>query len=205
VGTTTQRTSILIIAPDFKPIVGGVSEYVHQLALSLERIGLEVIVFNSSFKAKDFRSSYRVVRNNISTTFGLRWCDLIERRVKYVCQLVSIIIVNRPGVILLSRFSRTAIVDMIIARLLRKQFILFIHGREIFESKGRLKTVLMKVAQQGANLIITNSEYTRQLARQYCSRRKKIETLLPGINLEDFTINEQIAPAVEHTPTHLRQ
>jgi len=188
---------ILIIAPNFKPTVGGVSEYVHQMALSLDRIGQNVTVFNSSFKAKGFNPGYKVVDNRISTSLRLRWVAIIVRRIKYIFQLFSIITGGQPDFVILSRFSRTAIIDMIVARLLLRPFILFIHGREIFVKKGWLQTALMKAAQWGAVLIVVNSDYTKRLAKKYCSQRKKIEILLPGVNLEDFEITDQIACAVD--------
>ena len=170
--------NILIIAPDFKPLYGGVAEYTHRLALQLHQAKDHVIVLSERMKDDivfDASCPYTVLRHD----FRFIPSGPIMKYFKGYWWLRKFIHTHGPIDIIISNCrDLSSVTALAVSKSLKIPFVIFTHGLEI--NRKQLKEILItKLILQGARRVVCNSTFTQKLVQKYGVSKSRI-TLVPG-------------------------
>ncbi len=171
-----EKSFLIVATRDFKPSVGGVAEYTHNLALSLKNAGHNVLVVSRTVddsESFDLNAGYKIYR--IKNNFFQEIINIKpENRFDYI-------IVNKCG----SDWDKS----FILSKLLRSKLCLIAHGLEITDTNNN--QLKIKISLKHSNLVICNSSYTQEVVVNKGVKRKKTFILNPGVVADD-TYDEKL-------------
>ncbi|MCI0559317.1 MAG: glycosyltransferase family 4 protein [Nitrososphaera sp.] len=179
--------NILFIAgTEFKPRIGGVAEYTHQLCKHLERIGHNVLVFSSAMENDenfDRSCHYNVSRFDYwKLMSGGKLYNVIKR----CLSIFRVAKKHRPQVIICNVLQGEAFIGWVIARALKVPFFICAHGRELTKRYGFLKRTYRKPTLKWADAVFANSNFTKNLLEKVGVSSHKIVVVFPGVDLDEI-------------------
>ncbi len=195
--------NVLIVAMDFKPNTGGISEYTHNIARQLKLMGDEVTVFSMTHpQARDFDSTciYNVVRGD-SKLFDYNKEAGIRRTIRMYRIIRSIATDRETDIIICNALTSQPHICWLISRTLGVPFCLFTYGFRIIQRyplrKNPLKMMLNLFRRfkrwlplMGADLLFACSNYTKELVAGFGVADCRITVLNPGFDIASLNENE---------------
>ena len=191
---------LLILAADFKPSLGGIAEYTHQMALHLHKMGDDVLVLarpapgDAAFDAGCPYSVRRALALPHKRSFGQAYRTIAAAAAEHGAQLIlSNVMSSEPTAGRLAAW-RLGIV-----------YGIFVYGSELqnyaspfsqpISWSGRLKKWLISVlALKRADVVVAISTYTRAQLAEMGVSDGRIVLVPPGIN---FSALPTPVPAAE--------
>jgi len=79
------------------------------------------------------------------------------------------------------------LIALVVGKLLRKKIVIYAHGEEITTWRQAMKFRVMCFTYRHADVVIANSEFTRQELIQLDVNEKKIVQINPGVDIHRFT------------------
>jgi len=176
----------MLIANDFKPILGGVAEYTHRLAEQLGLFSDTVQVFAPAIKgcsSFDGSVGYSVVRCPAPHSMP-RLLPGIVRQWRRASAISGAISQFEPHVCVFNHTSADYFAGYIACRLRRTPMVLCTHGNELKLPRSRRKWLQLKWVLGHLDGIVCNSEYTCGLVQELVSFPVRTCCVHPGI--EDY-------------------
>lgn len=191
-----SRKRVLIIAADFKPMIGGVSEYAYQMATAFKRIGNEVMILAPHYPGDDCfdrKSGLHIKRTYPPAKTGSR-LGVIGRLGK-VASLTSLAVAMlkahnsfSPHIVYLPcLYPFGAIFPYS-----RESLVVTFHGGELSTRcqasrfAGIHRRILARSCRN-SSLILANSNYTRSLLKDMGIDTSKVFVTGCGVNWQRFS------------------
>lgn len=177
---------VLILAADFKPSLGGVAEYTHQVARHLQEMGDEVLVLArpaAGGAAFDAGCPYQVQRVLAHPADKPLFITRVRRLTSVVRSFgADLLLANAP--------LSEPLAGRITAWLNRLPFAIIVHGQElsnyndpdILSITAWKKQLVVAVAFRRAGVVIANSNFTRSLLLQLGVEEARSVVIHPAIN-----------------------
>lgn len=169
---------ILLFCLDFKPMIGGVAELTHNLALALLEAGNDVCVisipmigaaeFDSTQPYPIFRRALDPPRQGVSRTMALA---LLVRT-----EIVS----QRPDHVLSNQYDRLSPIVFMVSKFARVSYSIFVHGLDIGHVCSSRRRRRLSRVLRGARAVFVNSRYTREVAVRRGARPERVWIVAPG-------------------------
>lgn len=179
---------ILIVSFEFPPNPGGIGEYAYQTAKHLSIIGYNVTVLaafhnmsDSQFKAFEKEQNFNIVwlkKYTGRTLFLLTRINLFKK----LCKKNKFDLILGVG-------PSAGIIGYFVKKSLKIPYIMVGHGSE-FLNINFIRNSLIKIYYNNCNLILANSNFTRNLIEESRIKNQKIEVLFPGADEELFDIQK---------------
>ena len=166
---------ILVISTDFSPNLGGVAVFAHNICLQLIRLGHEVDVLTTKKIADLSDKPYRVYQYDPGSRLS---------SIKAISALFSLYFRRRYDLLFFGHFVSThALGGVLLKKLFKVPYIMLCHGNDVF--RYGVKTVvdrsIRKVILMNANIVISNSNYTKGKLKDELNI--KSEVLNPGVDI----------------------
>ena len=190
---------IIIFAPDFKPLTGGVAEYTYHIAKELNQLNQLDRLITTVHQEK----SYEFVVEGLNKQkhdrhLGKRWGDKIAlgRKINSLIYFSKLYLFTLKGflTIALTRKQNSLLITYIddnytkiiikLCHLFKIEYGVCVHGLDLVKLSREDNRYLQKVAQN-SQLIIFNSLATKQLFESIVSTKNNSYILYPGINAEN--------------------
>lgn len=190
-----MRKKILVIAPDFKPILGGVSEYAWQFSKGFSDCEAEVKVVTQNHEAsKDFdnQSDLEIIRTKFIARTGAKLTFL--NRLKKLFSLISLALLAKkehaifhPDIVFLPSMYPFAF----FLKFKNSKIITTFHGGELLvHTKSSKFSFINKWILRGScknsDFIFANSRYTKDQLGEYVSGKSKILVTRCGVDWNRF-------------------
>ncbi|MGC9318166.1 MAG: glycosyltransferase family 4 protein [Armatimonadota bacterium] len=187
--------SILFIADDFPPDVGGIQTYACELARATAQLGEEVAVVASrqeASQAVDGELPYPVVR--VPTGGGYVAAAMnLAAGVEQARQILH----EPPRCLVATKWSPEGPAAILAWRMLRCTMVLIGHGGEFCHTGGNIvKWLAQRVVLRRMDLFLANSEYTAELFRRAGAPRERIGIIYGGVRPERFECSADQVAAV---------
>ena len=189
---------ILLITAGFPPPFGGGSiEYLYNIYVNFKQDDVLIYTANSNpEQSKLFDSTFphKIVRKRffINVLDGYK-ANKFHRLKEYVFSLIYctyLIVKFRPKIIHIGEHNINFLIVILAKKLFGIPYILYTYAEEIQQLDKRLiHKRLVRMNIKNANLVITVSEYTKNLLVHRGADEKKIYKLLPAISSEKIAIN----------------
>lgn len=184
---SSQMNILFIAGAEFKPRVGGIAEYTHQLCKHLQSIGHNVLVFASAMENdQNFDSDchYNVSRFDYRKLMsGGRFCNVIKR----LLSIFKVAKEHRPQVIICNVLQGEAFMSWMVARVLKVPFFICAHGRELTKKYGLLRRIYRKPTLKWADCVFANSQFTKSLLQELGVTSHKIVVVFPGVDIDEMS------------------
>lgn len=189
--------SILFIADDFPPDVGGIQTFACELARATAELGEDVAVVASRQEGSggvDGELPYPVVRVPTRGSYVMAAMNLAAG-VQRAREMVQ----GPPRCLVATKWSPDGPAAILAWRALRCPMVLIGHGGEFCHAGGNvIKWLAQRVVLRRMDLFLANSEYTAQLFRQARAPRERIGIIYGGVRPERFESSaEQVAAVRE--------
>ena len=176
---------VLITGVDFKPMIGGIAEYTHQIAYHLHMAGDKVIILAKKLdNAKDFDSSvpYKIYRDDFEFIKKSK-----IKRFRYGFKYFRNFLKNHSiDVIINNSYSKLSIIACAVANYLRIPFAIFSHGLEVNVKELSIRLRMMPTFRR-ADRVICISSFTQSLVmRNFGVSQEKTVVIPGGVSLDDF-------------------
>ncbi len=184
--------SLIMIADDFPPAVGGIQTYARELALATAELGEEVAVVASAqpgAEALDAELPFTVVRVPTGGSYPVAAMNL-SAGVQMALRALS----APPRCIVATKWSPEGPAAILAARALPRPIVLIGHGGEFAMSGGNLiKWLVQRAVLRRTARCLANSAYTAELFARARIPRERIGIIYGGVRPERF----------EHDPTEV--
>ena len=168
-----RRPHIYLLTWDFPPSKGGIQRWMHELA---RRMGdADVRVFAPSTRGAD--AFDRTVGVRVTRVIGAGYGSVPWQFV-LMLHVLWCSIVRRPDVIVCAHVV-TAPAALVLQKIFRVPFVLFVHGVEI---RGRRWRRTIRFALTRADLVLANSAFTRQCVIDLHVPPDRIRVINPGVD-----------------------
>lgn len=181
--------NILIVALDFKPLVGGIAEYTHQIARHLQIAGDGVMVLSKKMDGDEEFDSicpYKVKRCDYDDTKK-------SSRIRRYQAIKNAAREQSADLIISNRLESEANICWLVSKLLNIPYSIFTYGLEVnrrIDSGRDLKRILKRLKRslelRGANRVFCISSFTRGVVENLGVSPNKITILHPGISISDL-------------------
>lgn len=178
--------SIIFIADDFPPAVGGIQTYACELARATAELGPEVAVVASvqpAQEAIDAALPFAVARAPTNGSYPRAALNLAAG-VTQVAERLS----APPRCLVATKWSPEGPAAILAGRALRCPLVLLGHGGEFGAAGGQaMKWLVQRVVLRRAARCLANSAYTAKLFRRAHVRPERIGVIGGGVRPEQFT------------------
>ena len=185
-----KQKSILIPAYDFKPLLGGVANYGHELAVQFSKCARVRVVSRKLPGSEEFDRNLPYEVTRIRTPYsGLGSFPLFARAIRRMIQR------DPPDVIFCLMWFPDAAACRLAMRPAAIPYFVAAHGTEVFDDyssiERSLKTVLLKRLRgrvlRGANKVFPVSQYTRRaVLAEAPAHPERLVTVNNGVNAGIF-------------------
>lgn len=205
--------NIVIVAIDFKPNIGGVAEYTHQIAYHLHLAGDNVLVLSKKMeKDKDFDSTcpYKIKRYDYDS--------LKFSRVRRYQAIKNIAIEHSANVIISNAFLSETSLCYIVSKFKNIPYCIFAYGMEFnkkFDLGRDLKGIFATLKERlyiilslkGANRVFCVSNFTQKLVENHGVSHSRTLILFPGLSKSYLAtaIKKLNFPLIERLKLHNKQ
>lgn len=172
--------NIILITEDFPPMVGGIAVFLSELSSGLAKMGNEIRVMANEMPDSDEYDKkqiypvirYRILRNLSSLYIG--W------------YLLKQIIRKKPDVLFLGHVTATRGLSVLLFhRFFRIPYVVLIHAGHL-PIASKINRIAAYALLRHANLLLANSNYTKQLLVEKGLKDEKIKILTPGVDINYF-------------------
>jgi phosphatidylinositol alpha-1,6-mannosyltransferase len=196
-----QAKTILMPAYDFKPLLGGVANYAHELAVQFSTRGFRVQVVSRELEGMaefDRDLPYAITRIRIPHS-GTAGIPLLARALR------ALIRGRPPAAVFCPTWLPEGAAGRLAVRRTTIPYFVAAHGTEVFDNfatvRNSIRTVLLRRPKrkvfEGAAKIFPVSEYTRRaVLREACGDERRVITVNNGVNPLIFR-KETVPPALE--------
>lgn len=178
--------NILIVAFDFKPVIGGVSEYTHKVSSLLSAKGHKIVVFAPYMDGgREFDKDcvYEVYRYDYR---ALHTLNILNRYFKEYSLIKSIIKKYDIDIVLGNHICANPYSYWITAKLMKKPVCVMVYGMEVKEELRGIDGFKKKLVLRNSDKVFCISNYICAYAAKLGARRKKMSIVYPGITVNDF-------------------
>jgi len=174
---------LLILTEDFPPMPGGIAAFLSELCRGLIEREHEIDILADEMPdcaQYDSKRPYSVIRYPVPGRLG-------SVRIGY--HLLKQIIKKKPDIIFLGHvFSTRGLIVLLIKWLLRIPYVILIHGGHLPHARrSRINRIAVFSLLRHANLLLSNSKFTRKLLIEEDIPQRKIEILYPGVDIDYFS------------------
>lgn len=173
---------VLLATLDFPPMIGGVAEYLYGLAASLPADRVAVLADDSSpelhgtsGEGECLRAAFPVRRAKLLAPHGrpLRWLAAIG-------PVARALKAEKAETLVVSHILPMGYVARLLKLLLGVPYVVLTHGTDLnFAGRSAWRRFWASVVLEGAELVVTNSRYTRGLALRMGASEERLETVYP--------------------------
>lgn len=183
----------LLIATFFPPEIGGIQNYLSNIAKRLDPDKLAVLApmnpkMGKEIKEFDSRQPYKIIRVNFYYPWKIiwpRWMPLLKTARKLIEK-------EKFGQILCGEVSPAGIVSYIIKMKNPIEYSVFTYALDIIlPQKSRTKTKYTGEVLREAKNVFTISEFTKNELKKFNVQEGKIKFVYPGIDLKEFLGNPE--------------
>lgn len=182
--------NILMMAPQFPPIMGGVATRSYESAKSLAKMGEQVTVLTMAPKADSSRANHNGV-NVISVNWlnKIVGCGVVGFMVKVIVFFLYGMYIAKVRKIdlIYSTLIDVGLSSMIISKLFGTPYFVAIHGMEVTNPRGISKKWIQFVLRNASALIILANRQRVSLLKLGVSD-KKICLIPEGIDIDKFNL-----------------
>jgi len=178
--------NILIVALDFKPNIGGIAEYTHQIARNLHSAGDNVTVLAQrriGDREFDLGCPYRVHRHDFE---ALRSASLIRRYIDSYGWIKSHAKDQPAEIIISNALGAKVLISWLVAKTLHLPYSIFTHGLEINMEVGLRGKLARRLSLRGADKVFCNSSFTQSLVMKHGVLRNRTLIIPGGVSIKDF-------------------
>jgi phosphatidyl-myo-inositol dimannoside synthase len=178
--------NILIIASNFKPLIGGVAEYTHQLASGLFLRGHRIIVFSPHSpgdKEFDATCSYKVSRYDAQALYALPKLKRNWKEYKIIKQMIK---TEGIEIVIGDHLCAEPYLYWLAAKTTARPTCVFIHGLDILSGLNGIDGFKKRLVLSNVKRIFCNSRFTRDAVISFGFPSAKTSIVYPGINISDF-------------------
>ncbi len=183
--------SLIILADDFPPQVGGIQRYSYELAAALARQGEQLLVIATDHpQAAEFDADSeflirRVGRGNKSRVAMAMAAAAVESvREQQPSSAVEVVVATK--------WSPEGAAARLIRRQVGLPYLVMGHGREMTQTGANLlKWAVQSLVVHGATGGLANSRYTASQLQRRGLKPKRIHLLYGGVHPERFAVNDQ--------------
>jgi phosphatidylinositol alpha-1,6-mannosyltransferase len=175
---------ILLITFEFPPQGGGIGTYAYQIALNLNKLGLNVHVFahsnyvsDSDINKFDQTQSFKILRYKRAKNYFYRAFLRVKQSLNQI--------LNEKYDLLFLAHSPPAIIGIISKYILGIPYVIMGHGSE-FLLDNILRKYYIRQAYNRSHVFFVNSNYTRELAKNYGISKKHIEVIHLGGDVDFY-------------------
>jgi len=173
---------VLFVSTEFPPVVGGISTYAHNFVRALQCVGVSVSVLT----ALTVGSAECVEDINV-----IRLRALLNRKVVKILPLLwtalRISCRDRPDKLLAMVWTHDGFVAYLLKKILGINYILVAHGSEILgHQRSPLGRTLMQQIFKGAQAVVANSNFTRDLVVRLGIDPARVVVINPPIVVSDW-------------------
>jgi phosphatidyl-myo-inositol dimannoside synthase len=190
--------NILFIAPDFKPLTGGIAEYTHQIAHHLQLAGNSVTVLSpqmSNDEVFDSNCLYEVQRFNYDDIKSNR-----IRRYLATYKAIKKIAGRKPiDVIIMNGLISESHICWLASKSLGIPYCFFTYGPEVIHRGGIKVEFKRNLVLRGACKIFCVSSFTQKLVEKLGVQHSKTAVLHAGVSIDKSRImpDKSSSPVVE--------
>ena len=181
--------NILVIAPDFKPLLGGIAEYTHQLIYHWHYGGDKIAVlapYVRGNRAFDRRCPYTIRRYR---RYRGKWGFLGRYWQEY--HLVRWAIQEHsPDIVIANVLGSEAVIAGLMAKGKTRKFVIFTYGRELGKRGGIIWALKRWLILKLADKALALSPFGKDLLIDLGYPAERIVIVPPGVNRKDFEGNK---------------
>jgi phosphatidylinositol alpha-1,6-mannosyltransferase len=109
-------------------------------------------------------------------------------------ELITLCLRNRPDVVFIGQLLPVGVLGLLVQRLFKIPFIVFIHGEELatVTHLGGYRLRISECILRNAQRIITNSSFTRSLVLDRGIEEKRVEKITPMVDTDVFHANHDV-------------
>lgn len=182
--------SVIFLADDFPPALGGIQTFACELARAVAQLGEEVGVVagrQDGWEAFDAELPFEVVRVPTEGSYPMAAMNL-SAGVNQVAQRLE----SPPHCIVATKWSPEGPAAVLTRGQHRGLMVLLGHGGEFCHSGGNLlKWLVQKMVLRRMDLCLANSQYTAGLFAKARVPRERIDIIYGGVRPERFEIPEE--------------
>lgn len=180
---------VLVLAAEYPPLVGGVGIYARNVCRGLVAHGVDVQVVTS------VEASEPVADDGVRVT---RIEGRLNRRLLKTLPLVAaarqLAQQQRPDWLLAMTWTHDGVAARWLSARLKVPYAVVVHGSELLETRASiLRRFVMRHVLRGAQQLVANSHFTRQLLSQDGYDAKRVALVHPPLDLSDWS--QPVAPA----------
>ncbi len=189
--------NILIIASDSRPLIGGVSEYTHQIARFLSLEGNKITVFSPQMdkdKEFDVTCPYRIYRYNAGALYAH---NKLYRYFKEYSLVRNIIRKDKIQVIIGNHLCANPYIYWLVAKISKKPYCVLTYGMEIGAGPNDIDGFKKRLVLRNANKVFCISCFAQNRVIKLGIPPSKTVVVYPGIAIQDFRAwNKKVASPI---------
>jgi len=188
-----EQHRYLVITELFLPTKGGTAVWFDEV---YRRIGgREIHIVTADVEGSE---EYDRNHNNTIHRVSLKrywWLrpESLAMYIKLFLKAFSVALTNKIDAVHTGRVLPEGLVGLIVARLFRKPLVIYAHGEEITTWRQSGKFKAMVFTYRHADIVIANSEFTREELLKIGVNEKKIMLISPGVDVDRFRPGLEVA------------
>jgi len=183
--------NILIVATDFKPLSGGISEYTYHMVKALSVRGNNITIlspFMDGCQEFDKTCSFKVIRYDADYLYSLnKW----RKYIKEFRLLSSIIREDKIDVVIGNFLCTDPYIYWLVAKILGKVSCVFIHGADILLHPKQIDKFKKSLILRNVDTVFCNTKFTQKKAIGLGVCEAKTFVAYPGISPAEFEAGDK--------------
>lgn len=183
---SVEKHRYLVITELFLPTKGGTAVWFDEVYRRIGGREIHIVTADVPGATEyDRHHANTIHRLSLTRHWWLRPESLVMY-LKFFVKALSVALRHKIDAVHAGRVLPEGLVGLIVARLFRKPVVIYAHGEEIttWRQSGKFKTMVF--TYRHADIVIANSDFTRDELRKIGVKDKKIELISPGVDIERF-------------------
>jgi glycosyltransferase involved in cell wall biosynthesis len=193
-----MNSRLIIFAPEFYPVIGGITEFTVQLAKALHRAGRLEFLYTLNDVKNDYEFDYMALDypqlpeghwKNKGVLKKIRSYQKIQKRNVYLDECFEKVLLSSAPVLINSLFVGQSwkLIKKCIAA--EKQFIPLIHGLDIIENTKHRPEEFKEMIRQAYSIVVNSKATQKILIEYYPESAEKIEIIYPPFDKDEYQTN----------------
>ena len=178
-------SGVVILASNFPPMGGGISQLLYELAQAFPPDYVHVITLPTpGYRKFDERQRFQIYRLKVPGNWGSSSPQFKFFAPSYLMELLRIPHID--GILCGAAHHSLMIPAWVLSRLRKTPYAVYVHGRDLFHPQARTYRTLFNYFLLNCQAVIANSNATGQIAKSIGIPSKKIKVIHPIINPSDL-------------------
>lgn len=181
----------LLIAVDFPPLVGGIATLLYNIWKRLPSDQFVILAPEfGNYKELDKKEKYKIYRFCFPLGYGT--INRILRSLFLIIYTLFLVKKEKINLLICGSPVSPGIVGLVIKKIFNVPYVIFAYGGETLYYSDHPKIIkFMKFIINNADLIVADSQYTKNEFEKISSSQKNFSVITPGVDIDIFKPEEK--------------